>query len=134
MFAGLRSRWTTPCSCAWWMRPRHLHHDAERLAPVHRALGDAVGERPPLQVLEDDEELSARRVLADVVADDDARMREPGRDPRLGEEALLELVAGLSPAANASSMVLTATVRPSTVSSASYTTPIVPRPSSRRMM
>ena len=39
-----------------------------------------------------------------------------------------------SPAANARSMVLTATVRASTVSSASYTTPIVPRPSSRRMM
>ncbi len=33
---------------------------------------------------------------------------------------------------NASSIVLTATVRPRSVSSASYTTPIIPRPSSRR--
>ena len=33
-------------------------------------------------------------VLADVVADDDSGMREPGRHPRLGEEPLLELAAG----------------------------------------
>ena len=76
-------------------RPRHLHHDRERVAPVHRPFGRALGERPALQVFEDDEELSARRVLADVMTDDDSRMGEPGRDPRLGEEALLELVASL---------------------------------------
>ena len=75
-------------------RPGHLHHDLERVAPVHRPFGRALGERPSLQVFEDDEELSARRVLADVVADDDSRMREPGRYPRLGEEPLLELAAG----------------------------------------
>ena len=69
---------------------RHLRDEGERDRPLERAGGGQVGERLPAHELEGDEQHAGGRVAADVVDHDDARVLQGGRDPRLGQEALLE--------------------------------------------
>ena len=65
--------------------------DAQHLGPGQRhALRDELGQRAALQVLQGDEERAGRVVAPHVVDDHDAGVRELGRHPRLGQEALLE--------------------------------------------
>ncbi len=68
-------------------------HDRDRLPPGDGTGGDALPERPPLEVLKDDEELAAPGVLSHVMAHDDSGVREVGRHARFGEEATLEILA-----------------------------------------
>ena len=61
--------------------------DVEDLAQGARPLGQPLGERPALDELHRDEDLAAER--ADVVHDDDVRVREPRHRLRLAQQARL---------------------------------------------
>ena len=85
-FAGLTSRWTSPCACAWpsaaqsWRAIVDRGVDRGRRLLAQRAAGDQLHHQE-----------EAAGLLADVVDRDDVRVVERGGGARLAQEALARL-------------------------------------------
>ena len=98
--SGLKSRWTSPFSCAA-VRPRPAAMKTRRIScQLRGCCSQPVGDGVPLDELHRDEDLVVER--ADVVDDDDVRVRQPRDRLRLAQRPLPPLgqrdaVAGLDP-------------------------------------
>ena len=85
-FSGLRSRWTTPCECAYASASATSRSEPHRLRHRQRARARRVAERLPVDVRHHVVEQPVS--LAGVVDTEDVRMGELRGDSDLPEEAL----------------------------------------------
>ncbi len=83
--AGLRSRWTMPCSCAASSAVGDLPCDRQGLGERNRSLLDAIGKRRAVDQLHD--ERMRRAAVFEAVDLGDVRMIERGEDLRFAMKA-----------------------------------------------
>ena len=127
MFAGFRSRWMMPCSCAASSASAICLRDRQRLVERDRPLRNALGQSSPFDQLHHEGTHAA--ALLETVDVRDVRMIQRGERPRLAREPR-ERSGSL---ANESGRTLIATSRSSLVSRARYTSPMPPAPMGRSL-
>ena len=110
-------------------RVGNLHGEIDRAARIQRPPGDRRCQRLARHELEHEKQLAL--ILADLVQRGDVRVRERGGGARLLQEPLAAFAG--SPATSAASTLI-ATVRPSRVSRARYTSPMPPAPIRSRIL